>query len=511
MTALTVDRSFWDTHRWLLRILLLVCFAGALAVRLVDLTDLPLDFHPTRQLQSMLKARGMYYQTLTDVPDWQKQLAISQWHTQPIQEPEVMEHLAVFSYEIAGAEYLWIPRLYSILFWMIGGIGLFTLIRAMVGTGGAFVGTVFYLFSQFGAIASRSFQPDPLMVMFIILGMWALYRWYQNPTWTWTVIAGLLCGLAIYIKSPAIFFIAGGIAGLLIGDRGLKKTVRDPKVWLLGFLAFLPALVYHILGTFILHFLGSDYYNQRLYPELLLNPLSYIQVSALIQSVVGFPAFLIALLGTFLLATRRARSLLAGLWVGYFLFCAVFIYFASSHTYYHLPLILIVAVGIGAVAQVLIDHLRAIWVKSWVYALVIGLVLFYAGQQAYTVRSTLRSVDYRPEATFWQNLGNELRSYSVVGITPDYGFRMQYWGWDNIENWPTTGDFAKSALTGGQENLAALFADKTTGKQLFLVTDMTQLDLQPALKEILYSDYPVFDQGSGYIIFDLRKSLSSVH
>ena len=30
-----------------------------LAIRLYDLSDLPLDFHPTRQLLSHLKARGM--------------------------------------------------------------------------------------------------------------------------------------------------------------------------------------------------------------------------------------------------------------------------------------------------------------------------------------------------------------------------------------------------------------------------------------------------------------------
>ena len=506
MTERKADQSFWDTHHWLLRILLLACFAGALAVRLVDLTDLPLDFHPTRQLQSMIKARGMYYQTLTGVPDWQKQMAIVQWHAQPIQEPEVMEHLAVFSYQIAGGEYLWFPRLFSILFWLIGGIALFALIQALVGADGAIVGTIFYLFDPFGVIASRSFQPDPLMVMFIILGMWSLYRWYRSPTWAWTVVAGLLCGLAIYIKSPAIFFIAGGIGGLLFGDLGFKKTIRDPKVWALGFLALLPALIYHVYGTFILHFLGSDYYGQRLYPELLLNPVSYVDFSALIQTVVGFPVFLIAIFGTLLLAIRRARSLLAGLWVGYFLFSAAFIYYTSSHAYYLLPLIPMVAIGIGAAAQVLVDRLKTLWVKPWFNALVIGLVLLYAGQQAWSVRSTLRSVDYRPEAAFWQSLGNELRDYSVVGITQDYGFRMQYWGWDNVENWPSTGDFAKSALTGGQVDLKALFEAKTTGKQLFLVTDLDQLDSQPGLKEILYNDYSIFDQGNGYIIFDLRTS-----
>jgi hypothetical protein len=508
----TPGKSFFDAHHWLLRILLVVCFAGALGVRLIDITDLPLDFQPTRQLQSMIKARGMYYQTLTTVPDWQRAMAVQFWKAQPIQEPEVMEHLAVISYRIAGGEYLWIPRLYSILFWLIGGIALFGLARAMVGTDGAVVGTVFYLFESYGAIASRSFQPDPLMVMWIILGMWTLYRWYRNPTWGWTIAAGGLCGLAIYIKAPAVFFIAGGIGGLLFGDRGFRpplregmKTLLDPKVWALGFLALLPAAIYHILGTLILKFLGSGYYDLRIYPGLLVNPVSYIDWVSEINQVVGFPAFLVALLGTFLLTSRRARSLMVGLWIGYFAFGMVFIYFTTSHDYYNLPLIPIVAVGLAAAAQVMIERLRAMWKGPWPYVVAIVLVVAWAGQQAYTVRSTLRSVDYRPEAAFWEKLGNELRNYSVVGITPDYNGRIQYWGWDNIEYWPTTGDFAKSALSGGQTNLPALFQQETAGKQLFLVTVMSELDLQPDLKKILYDNYPIFDQGSGYVIFDLRK------
>ena len=42
---------------------LVLIFGAALAIRLYDLTDLPLDFHPTRQLVSFIKARGFYYKT----------------------------------------------------------------------------------------------------------------------------------------------------------------------------------------------------------------------------------------------------------------------------------------------------------------------------------------------------------------------------------------------------------------------------------------------------------------
>ena len=53
---------------------LLVIFIAALGIRLYDLTDLPLDFHPTRQLFSALKARGMYYETLPNAPAEQREL-----------------------------------------------------------------------------------------------------------------------------------------------------------------------------------------------------------------------------------------------------------------------------------------------------------------------------------------------------------------------------------------------------------------------------------------------------
>ena len=39
----------------------LLILAAGLALRLFDLTDQPLDFHPTRQLRSAIIERGMYY------------------------------------------------------------------------------------------------------------------------------------------------------------------------------------------------------------------------------------------------------------------------------------------------------------------------------------------------------------------------------------------------------------------------------------------------------------------
>ena len=74
-----------------------------------------------------------------------------------------------------------------------------------------------------------------------------------------------------------------------------------------------------------------------------------------------------------------------------------------------------------------------------------------------------------------------------------------------MTNWPNNGDFLKSSLTGGTVNLTHLFQQLAAGKDLFLVTDLGELDRQPGLKEVLTAHYTVFDKGSDYIIYDLRK------
>src|SRR5688572_31626965 len=102
-------------------IALLIIFVLGIGIRLYDLMDLPLDFHPTRQLLSALKARGMYYSTLTDIPAEQKTFAIQQWKIRAAIEPEIIENIVAFTYRFTG-EGLWIARIYSSIFWLVGAI-----------------------------------------------------------------------------------------------------------------------------------------------------------------------------------------------------------------------------------------------------------------------------------------------------------------------------------------------------------------------------------------------------
>lgn len=489
-----------------LKLFLALCFLLALGVRLYDLTDLPMDFHVDRQLTSMLKARGIYAQWQTDLPGWQQATALAQWRTMPHQEPDILEWVTAFAYRLTGGEHLWIPRLFSISFWMIGGLALFDLARVLTGPAGATLATVFYLLLPYGAIASRSFQPDPLNTMFITLGAWALYRWYGQPSWRRAVAAGLLCGLALLTKVTAIFIVSGAIAGLALGDRGLKKSLRDPQMWLVGFLALLPAALYHIIG-FATGYLQSGLVDLRIIPSMLLQPVSYLRWEIKTDQVVGISAFLLALGGTFLVAARRGRALLIGMWAGYFVYGAVFIYFFTTHDYYQLPLIPLVAAALAPLGQAVFDRLQSQWPGRWAALLFFSLILAGALVNAWNIRTTLKKNNYSGEAAFWSGLADELRGYKVVALTENYNHRLSYFGWLDVQYMLSAGDMNLRTLSGHAVDTARMvYIQQLEGRDFFLITQLDELKLQPVLKEVLDSRYKLYQQGERYQIYDLRRS-----
>src|SRR5689334_14032436 len=84
---------------------LILVFGAALAIRLYDLTDLPLDFHPTRQLVSFIKARGLYYETQPNgVSTWELETAIRFAKLKADVEPTVFENLVALTYRYTGEQ-----------------------------------------------------------------------------------------------------------------------------------------------------------------------------------------------------------------------------------------------------------------------------------------------------------------------------------------------------------------------------------------------------------------------
>ena len=219
-------------------------FLLGLGVRLLDVDEPPLDFHPDRQLQSALIARGLYYRWLPQADPETRSQAETLGAIWVSSEPPIQEGLVAATYLIAGGELLWLARLWSILFWMIGGWILFRLAWRLTNPDGAVIALAFYFIVPMGVYVSRSFQPDSMMVMLLVAATAAAERWATERSWKWTLLAGLMAGLVVLSKGRPAPIVAGMLVGTVLA-AGLRRAVRDPQVWVLAAITvLLPAFYY---------------------------------------------------------------------------------------------------------------------------------------------------------------------------------------------------------------------------------------------------------------------------
>lgn len=482
-------------------------FTMALTIRLYDLTDLPLDFHPTRQLLSAIKARGLYFETQPDgIPTWKLEAAIRQAKLKADVEPVLFEQLVAFTYRFTG-EQLWIARIYSSVFWLVGGIFLFMLVRDLVSFEGAMFSSAYYLFFPYAIIASRSFQPDPLMVMFILAFWWMFSRWMRFPSWTNSFLAGLFGGLAIFIKFSAAFFVIGAALGLGLSRFSLRELLRNIQVWIMALLGILPAAAYLIYGIFIRGDLASQF-SGRFIPALLLSPVNYLQWATKAALATGGIFIMLGLLGFFFGRDSNLRSFMSGLWIAYLLYGMFFDYHIATHDYYHLPLIPIVAVSLSPFGDGFFARLTESSPRPWMRSAMYFILLFGLLSVVWNVRNQLKEVDYRPEAATWEEIGDRLLDERVIALTQDYGSRLEYWGWLTAATWPYVGDINYADLRGGSFSFDHLFNEYASKRDFFLVTDLKELDRQKVLKDKLFSSYLLESQGDSYLIFNLRHPIS---
>lgn len=484
-------------------VLLATIFLVSALIRFYDLADPPLDFHPARQFHSALIARGIYTRLGGEYPGRLAGLNIAQESSEIRIEPPILEYSVAITYRIFNIDQLWVARIFSIIFWLLGGIGLFLLVKKMSSVSGAFIALLFYLFLPYGVIASRSFQPDPLMVALSIFAFLGIYRWHQKPGFKTAILAGVLIGAAILVKQVAVFYLLGGFAGLVTANLGLKKALREKQVWLIGILSLIPALIYNIYGIFIQGTLAGQY-NQRFFLDLLLDPGFYVRWTMKIRDTVGIAAFLLALLGVLLYKTKAKRGLMIGMLGGYLIYGFVFAHHISTHDYYQLPLIPIVAIGLAPVADLIFQRIQEFERSRWVSGAIVGIIILAVGLGLWEARSILRKEDYREVPAELRRLSEEMGGPQtpVAGLMSDYGASLDYYGYILPAYWwPEEDGIPVREMMG--EELESLFERRTYAKQYFIITDFDEFNHLPELQELLYDRYSIFKQSEDYLIFDL--------
>ena len=498
---------FFTNSSFLRLVLVILILILGLGARLIDLGDPPLDFAATRQLRSLIMARG-YYEAMDvpstrEIPPEDRQFAIQVGQSEAVIEPPIMEHLAAYTYALLGREDFRIPRLYSIFFWVLGGIPLYLLAKKLLGDTASMATLAFYEFVPYGIISSRAFQPDPLMICLILFSWFFQFHWFDKKTWGSALLAGVFTGLAVLVKTTAVFFV--GVPFIwLVFSSGFGKALRNGMVYLMAALSLLPG------GLFMLWNVTSGgnagaIFGSRFFTSLYFQPHWYQSWFMTAKSLVGYFPLFLGVLAIFFFPGKKARIWYICLWLAYLLLGFVFSYHISTHDYYSMPLIPIVSIGFGLAFSTIFEHIQNAELGWVAKVAVLAILAFASALSLLKARADLLASDYRYEITYWNDMGKKIgRNSRVVALTHDYGYRLIYWGYIHPTLWETWGDLYVASLSGQEQApFAQEFEEKTRGYNYFLVTLINDFNSQTQLHDTLYARYP-YETGEGYILFDLQ-------
>ncbi len=488
-----------EKNPWLWRALLVLLLVMGAALRLIDITDPPLDFHPTRQLRNSIVARSIYYEMLPDADPHLRKLALEFRQRVGVFEPPIIETLVAWTYTWTGGENIAVARVYETLFWLLAGLALFDLARRIASKEAALVALAYYLVLPFSVQASRSFQPDPMMASAFVIGLYFLVRWTEEQNWKWAVLAGLFGGFATLTKIVIAFLVGSAAIAAVLSVYGWRKFWKIPQVWGMAIIMILPAFSFYILR-------GGERSNEYFISatvemfQLLSTTKFYAQWLGFLHSIFGLSIIFISLAGIFI-ATVRVRAILLSLWVGYFVYGLTLPFVMYTHTYYHIQLIPIIALGLALVADAVfrrMGKLEPFWKVAYT-----AMLIFTLAYPAWIARSVLIAEDFRGEPAHWEQIASVIPPESdTIALTHDYGYRLMYYGWLNPKLWPILAQ--PSELRGGKRAFYEKFDAIIEGKEFFIVTNFRQLQLQQELSEILYENYPLLVDQDDYLIFDLR-------
>lgn len=505
LPEVNAERQFFHSRlRW---ILLSLVFLAALSARVYRVKDPPTAFHATRQYRSALIARAYYYDTVDALPEWKKRNAAIWRNKLGVLEPPIMEFLASTAYRLTGGEHLWIPRIMSATFWLLGGILLYRLVLRVEGTDAAVFSCTVYLFIPKGIPASCSFQPDPLMVMLCLSGIYLIVKYSHSPSARGLAGAAIVSGLAMLVKPICIFPIAGAFLSLAISRDGLLRSMIRRDVYVFFGVSLLPTAIYYIHGMFIGGFLKGQAQSSFL-PHLWFEPSFWSRWLRLVRSMIGYPALAGGLLGIAMFRAGPARALVMGLWLGYLVLGLVFTYHIASHDYYHLLLIPIVAVSLSPIGGSILNRVQMTCRRRYSRAAVVGVLvvaMLLWVHHARWRRESNAPMIVPPALAIGEVVNHSDRT---IFLAHEYGRPLAYHAEIAGVNWPSTGEQRTKRMRGKPRLSASERFEQIrqrTSPDYFIVTDGQQFDKQHDLRKLLLTRFPILVQTERYLIFDLRE------
>ena len=144
--------------------------------------------------------------------------------------------LPVLSLEVWG-------RLIVSILYLAGAFFLYLFSKKHFGSKAGFFALFYYLFLPFGIYYSRTILPDPLMISFIIAGIYAFDRYLEGKNKiTWIALSFIFVSLSFLAKPYTVFFLPVFVAMLYV-KYGLK-FVKKVELIAFGIACIVPLLLW---------------------------------------------------------------------------------------------------------------------------------------------------------------------------------------------------------------------------------------------------------------------------
>jgi 4-amino-4-deoxy-L-arabinose transferase-like glycosyltransferase len=478
---------------------LLLIAAGA--IRFQGLTEPLVAFHPLRHYRSALIARACFYEATSSAPEWAVAIAQANRDIQQAGEPPLMEWMACTAYRVIGAEHLAIPRALSTLWWMVAAVAVYRLGRRLVSLRGALFATTLCLFLPYAIVATRTFQPDPLMSACVMWAALALVRWRDRPTRGRFIAAALIAGLALLVKPMSVFLL---LPAMWAVSRARPLHIRDAGagIWVLAALALIPPGLFYG-GSLMFSSLAADQLDTRFVPSLLVTGFFWTGLARQADRVFGVVVVAAALAGSAIAVEPLLRRLLLATWVGYAAFAVAFTYHVPTHDYYHLPFIPIAALAAAAGLERL--WMRLGWPAGVASAATGALGMLVVWQGVTEARPRLRVADAHAIVADYERVGDVTEhSGKVIFLDPDYGYPLMYHAEIAGDAWPGIDDLEAERLDGRPRRSAVdRFDDDYAGikPRYFVVTDLRSLEAQHDLQALLAARATLVDETSRHRVY----------
>jgi hypothetical protein len=420
-------------------------------------------------------------------------------------EPPILQTLTALTYLPGGVERPWTSMVFTTVFWFGGSALLFLALRRLTGWWGATLGATYLLLAPFAVAVSLSFQVESLVVFGLAAVLWcaSLGDVTRGRLFLLAAVVGAGAGLIKPgVVLPLIWAMYGWAA---LRGQSFRDRERLVRLGALLALTALPAVVYALV-------LLPAQLGDKILPQLLVSGEFYRGWAANVIRVVGVVPLVGGLVGFAVASRLRLLGLLLG--AGYLVISAVLTWHTMTHDYYQVPLLVIVAVGLGGLAEEVVTRLgsmqRHATAATWAVAAV--LVLAASATLALAPKHLLGLTPGRyPAAAEDEAIGRVVGpGQSVIAYSPNYGKPLSYYGRLIVTDWPQADTLTYQATLGWPSlDDAARLADmmQTNHAHYFVVTNPPAPD--PSLLAFLDARFPLVHADAKVRIYDLRRPLTA--